>query len=61
MFSLIRVVVFAWLSFAALCAPAQAQAQAQAVYPTREVKLVAGFAAGGATDTIARYYAKKNV
>lgn len=34
-------------------------AQAQANYPVREVKLVAGFAAGGATDVIARYYAKK--
>jgi tripartite-type tricarboxylate transporter receptor subunit TctC len=33
--------------------------QAQVAYPTREVKLIAGFAAGGATDTIARYYAKK--
>ena len=33
-------------------------AQAQANYPVREVKLVAGFAAGGATDVIARYYAK---
>ena len=34
-------------------------AHAQANYPAREVKLVAGFAAGGATDVIARYYAKK--
>ena len=59
MFGWTQVVVFAWLSLTVLCAPAQAQVQAQAVYPTREVKLVAGFAAGGATDTIARYYAKK--
>jgi tripartite-type tricarboxylate transporter receptor subunit TctC len=36
-----------------------AQSQTQVAYPTREVKLIAGFAAGGATDTIARYYAKK--
>ena len=50
---LMRVVIFTLLSLAAL------YAQAQAVYPTREVKLVAGFAAGGATDVIARYYAKK--
>ena len=55
MFGLTRIVGIAWLSLAAL----GVQAQTQTVYPTREVKLVAGFAAGGATDTIARYYAKK--
>lgn len=32
---------------------------ADTAYPARDVRLLVGFAAGGATDSLARYYAKK--
>jgi tripartite-type tricarboxylate transporter receptor subunit TctC len=42
----------------ALCAAAAIAAQAQ-TYPTRPVKLIVGFEAGGNTDTVARIVAQK--
>ena len=53
MFFLVRILVLVVTSVGAFIAHAQPS------YPAREVKLIAGFAAGGATDTIARYYSKK--
>ena len=53
MFFLVRVLVWVVTSVGAF------GAHSQSSYPVHEVKLIAGFAAGGATDTIARYYSKK--
>ena len=40
-------------------APSQAQAQAQEPYPKRPIRLLIGYAAGGATDVVGRMLASK--
>ncbi|WP_444813258.1 Bug family tripartite tricarboxylate transporter substrate binding protein [Variovorax saccharolyticus] len=47
----------AWLCAAALCAIAPAQAQQ--AYPNKPIKMVVPFAAGGATDVLARVIGEK--
>ena len=52
---------FKTFSFAALCAGAliAGQASAQTAYPERTIRVIVPFAAGGATDAVARPWAEK--
>ncbi|MEX3959388.1 Bug family tripartite tricarboxylate transporter substrate binding protein [Trinickia sp. EG282A] len=47
---------FMWLCAVVVC---PAPARAESSYPSRPIRLLVGFNAAGATDTIARYYASK--
>jgi tripartite-type tricarboxylate transporter receptor subunit TctC len=49
-----RRLLSAVVAGALLCAPAVANAQSGADYPSRPIRLVVGFAPGGATDVVAR-------
>lgn len=48
-----------WLGAAALASPASLRAQQAEPFPSRTVRIVTGFAAGGPTDLIARVLADK--
>jgi tripartite-type tricarboxylate transporter receptor subunit TctC len=52
--NIMRCLLSAVVAGALLCAPAVANAQSGADYPSRPIRLVVGFAPGGATDVVAR-------
>src|SRR6476619_5838724 len=56
--SRIRLVIGAWLGWVAVLAPATAQEDA-AKYPSKPIRMIVGFAAGGGNDIIARAFGQK--
>ncbi len=55
----LRTVVFGSVIFSAGLSAAWAQTPAPTNYPARTVRMVVGFAPGGGTDVIARFFAQK--
>jgi len=55
----VRMVVFGGAIFSAGLSAAWAQTPAPSNYPARTVRMVVGFAPGGGTDVIARFFAQK--